>query len=104
MSTNGAAVQAVFDKVIDAGFYPDDWYMCWALTSAHHDGVITGEEWTIARVAIRGYLDDCPGASVSVLHALKVACIEDPDMEPEVWAHSEGVHFYRNWADRPELG
>lgn len=97
-------VKAVFDKVIDGGFYPDEWYMCWALTNAHHAGAITGAEWTLARAAIREYLDDCPGASNSVVCALQVAGIVDPGMDSEVWAFNEGVHFYRNWADRPELG
>lgn len=97
-------VQAVFDKVIDGGFYPDEWFMCWALKRAHRDGAITDAEWTLAHRAIREYLDGCPGGSYSVVGALQVAGIEDPDMDSEVWAFNEGVHFYRNWADRPELG
>lgn len=92
-----AAVQAVFDKVIDAGLYPEWPYMCLALDKAKTAGVIDGYEWDLACDAIREYI----GTMISLRVALVYRGLPSSEGSTSQWAATQGVAFYRNWADRP---
>lgn len=94
-----AEVQAVFDKVIDAGIYPKAWFMCEALARAVDIGVLDALEADLAYLAIQEYI----GEHITVREALFQRGHTAFEWNTFDWAHSEGVHFYRNWADRPEV-
>lgn len=87
-------IQAVFNKVIGAGYYPDLVYMCHALEFAEAAGVISSEESAYASECIAEYL----GPYIVLQQA-----VDDPNsmMGTAEWAEKCGVPFYRNWAGRP---
>lgn len=94
-----AEVQAVFDKVIDAGYYPEEPYMCLALEKAEADWVIDGHEYELADDAIQEYIG-LYGSMRAMLVCRGLSAFEGSTGQ---WAATHGVEFYRNWADRPEV-
>jgi len=106
MRFNDEAVQEIFIKVIDAGIYPDNDFMCLALSWAERRGLITSAEQYVATVAIEDYLLNLCGRNGATGTLLRA--IHDGGMIPSRfeystsdWAQFYGVEIYLNWAKRP---
>lgn len=94
-------VQAVFNKVIDAGYYGELRplgtgrvcpYMCIALDRARNNGFITWDECTLAKTAISDYLTECFSSLANALAYNRHPC-----------SISARLAIYRDWANRPVL-
>ncbi len=96
-----ADVQAVFDKVINAGYYGRprhgnehvmSSFMCISLDRARNNGLITWDECTLAKTAISGYLTECFSSLTNALaynrHPFNITA---------------RLAIYRDWANRPVL-
>lgn len=100
-TTEHRDVQAVFDTVIDAGYYGElqplvsgrvSPYMCIALNYARDDGVITWDECTLAKTEISNYLPECVSKLVTALA-----------MNNLPHCFTSRLALYRDWANRPPL-
>ncbi len=97
-------VQEVFNKVIDAGFYGtiDKEFMCPAIEAAREAGVISQDEFVVARQAIDEYMGLLYETGGSMAHALYASRLGNPvGLGAPKWCVLHGVAFYRDWANRP---
>lgn len=86
-------LQAIFDLVIEKGYYLGEKgsdYMCIALQSARHSGVITTAEFMCAKWHIDQYLT--AGAYALEIHLLR------KKLDASKTAR---MAIYKNWLDRP---
>lgn len=91
-------VQEVFNKVIEAGYYAiyeegkrSSTLMCFALSKAHMDNLITLDERHQAGLAIRDYLPDC-------------GTLEDKLFRNNYpYGFKARRTIYLNWNNRPDL-
>lgn len=90
-----------FREVIEAGIYPQEEYMCFALDAATHEGVMSQGRADAAREAIRAYIGD---TSISTRGFLSDRGDPEAHCSTAEWASEFGVDFYLNWAARPYIG
>lgn len=100
-STKEPDVQAVFDKVIAAGYYGTprkgaahiiSTYMCISLEHARNNGVISWVECRLAKIAISEYLTE----QFSALSTALAFNNHSPDFVTR-------YGIYKDWANRPTL-
>jgi hypothetical protein len=84
-------VQSVFDKVIQAGIYKEEFpLMCNALNCASIKDVITPEEFHLARAEIRSYLGGFGSLGGFLYH------------KDQPWHFTARLAIYENWANKPK--
>lgn len=103
-------IQQIFDAVIEAGHYPSNRetypssnYMCNALDTAKGRDVITGSEYSKARMAIDTYMDKLKKDAevglflhehISLTGTLEGACVK---------THKSNLAIYKDWKNRPHV-
>lgn len=103
MSPEERAVQATFNKVINARLYRDTGklsYMCFSLNEAFLQEVITFDEMLDALAAIREYMNYLGRGQDADAGAYLGDCLRRAGLR---WAKTERKRIYRNWYHRPRL-
>lgn len=85
-------IQEVFDKVIEAGYYTENApLMCFSLTKASFNGVISLEERSFAHDEIKKYLGAFGSLGGLLCNNKLPYCFQDR------------LSIYKDWANRPVL-
>lgn len=99
-------IQEIFRTVIDHKHYGGDTeqsdFMCWSLCRALMYGVISLDEFYVAKRAIDEYLDELGAPPGGLMYAALQgigACPENVDAS--TWAPEGGKAFYYDWDKRP---
>lgn len=84
-------VQEVFDKVIAAGYYEKQKLMCFALSAALAESLISEEEFKQATAEIKGYLGAWGSLGGMLLHSNLDSAFE------------ARLAIYKDWVNRPVI-